>query len=804
MKYKIFLSYNPYTVTTELTINGKSYEAYPELSYLNQTRLQDYLESKEERVSHYVGQQDLPWRGLFMELYHVIRATAKDDVYELDITFKGTTYDFEDIQVAKDAYLNVFDGIKLTYQPPKGKSVSLLDKVNGLKDIYNQLADGPIAELKAPEMLDAMKDVLNHEFYISVIGLMRSGKSTFLNALLHQDLLPSRSMRTTAILTYLRDQDDLNDFRVTEITSQNQTIIHPEPATQALIDQLNNKEFNPLQPEQDYTKEIRIEGNIPKITSKILNAVFVDTPGGNNELNHEDRAKMLKAIKDENNGMVIYVFNGRNFGTSDEFGILKEIAHVMRIMKVGKQAQERFLFVVTQVDEFSTEKGDSLHELRKKVYDYLTGEPLNIVQPKIFLVSSLAAKLARLSTLGRSDQRKFNNFIDQFQEQVYWYWQYSDVTTADKALFQAQSEEALEKNEMQKLVELSSGFPALERAMDRYLNKYAVSIKIKMIYDSFMQRVKKINVMGKQKQKLQVSKKNFDQVTNELKKKQNELVNINTIAETLKKVENLSIDTSAYQLIKKTLSRNLSTMVDEQPSSNHVPKDQAQTMVAKVKKDLEKLMNISQDHVYQLIDTFRKQMDTLLKDYQRFVKSIERAKIFEIGDMKLTDFDRYPKVEFDKLDQVFSEHRIITSKKVTRTVQGSLFRRIVSSFFGFLSFGLIDIDSDETITDEVKEETFHVQGIVKDLVKTADKQFSDFLETTLNDLQQQWLVMKDTTTRGVSRIMLAIEEMYQEINSQLLDQKRVAEEIEEIKAAITFTETIIHRVKELLIASESA
>lgn len=58
------------------------------------------------------------------------------------------------------------------------------------------------------EMLAIQKENLeNGEFSISVVGEFSAGKSTFLNALMGERLLPSFSSETTATINFLRHKD---------------------------------------------------------------------------------------------------------------------------------------------------------------------------------------------------------------------------------------------------------------------------------------------------------------------------------------------------------------------------------------------------------------------------------------------------------------------------------------------------------------------------------------------------------------------------------------------------------------------
>ena len=83
----IYIKYNPYTVETEIRIEGKPVDKKSSLYSIRNKRLQKWIEPSKN------------WRGFYQELYKELNSSEK-----LEITFQGTELDFEDLQYVTEKY----------------------------------------------------------------------------------------------------------------------------------------------------------------------------------------------------------------------------------------------------------------------------------------------------------------------------------------------------------------------------------------------------------------------------------------------------------------------------------------------------------------------------------------------------------------------------------------------------------------------------------------------------------------------------------------------------------------------------
>ena len=317
----IRINYNPYTLRTDITIDGNSVDD-TSLVYVKDKRLQEWIEPR--------GQ----WEGIFQEFRKVCNERT------IKLSFYGTSYDYEDMVYASKRYgEEIFDEIILEYEnKDSANSGDQNNKIEELKKLYQELLDGPVEELKSPEILKRFENAINSDFEIVVVAPMSSGKSTLINSMLGKDLLPAVNKATTAVITRIRDNDNAPEFTVTCSDKYGNIICENEVATKDKISELNYmKDPADEKGEQALVNQMFIEGQIKSLPSDKLNTVFVDTPGGNNAQNKEHEDMMDRAINDENKSLILCVINGETPTTNDADGILAKISNAIRQSMNGKQ-----------------------------------------------------------------------------------------------------------------------------------------------------------------------------------------------------------------------------------------------------------------------------------------------------------------------------------------------------------------------------------------------------------------------------------------------------------------------------------
>ncbi|BDU42203.1 dynamin family protein [Vibrio nigripulchritudo] len=388
------------------------------------------------------------------------------------IEFTGVESDFNDIEEAKRKATQNGMNIELAFNPI-APAEERLEKIKALMTRVSE--ESPkFADYLANSDLKAkqdFEDALNNDFDAYVVATMSSGKSTFINAMLGQDLLPAANEATTATIAHIFDDKTQGDaFYGKRFDSNGNRIEHNDA-----VDLATMKAWNA----DSETKTIKLNGNIRAIKkNNNVRLVLTDTPGTNNSQDPEHQRTTLGFIQDsKRNPLIIYVLNATQLGTNDDAQLLRLVADTMS--KGGKQSKDRFLFVVNKMDMFDPERGENIEEALNRVKSYL--EENGIHDPNLFPVSArmdyLLRKQGELTRAERNDKTNIADLL--LEEPSMAFPQYMSVSTSAMSAMQekAQHDEALQDKTMWRAL-LNSGLPGVEAVIDEYINKYSFPMRL--------------------------------------------------------------------------------------------------------------------------------------------------------------------------------------------------------------------------------------------------------------------------------------------------------------------------------------
>ena len=445
----ISITHNPFLVETEFLINGHSPSESSNITAYSSKRLQLWVEQ------------------IFDDLQALFNGS--NDFF---IEFTGVESDFNDIKEAAGNAIQKGMCVELKFNPV-APAEERLEKIKALMTRVSE--ESPkFADYLANSDLKArqdFEDALNNEFDAYVVATMSSGKSTFINAMLGQDLLPAANEATTATIAHIFDDKSKGDAFYGERFDRNGNCIeHMDDVDLAIM-----KEWNA----DSETKTIRLTGNIRAIKeNNNVRLVLTDTPGPNNSQDLEHQRTTLGFIQDsKRNPLIIYILNAAQLGTNDDAQLLRLVADTMS--KGGKQSKDRFLFVVNQMDKFDPEKGENIGDALNRVKSYL--EENGIHDPNLYPVSARMAYLLRKQgELTRAERNDKTNIADLLLEVPSMAFpQYMSVSTSVMSAMQekAQHDEALQDQSMWRAL-LNSGLPGVEGVIDEYINKYSFPMRL--------------------------------------------------------------------------------------------------------------------------------------------------------------------------------------------------------------------------------------------------------------------------------------------------------------------------------------
>ena len=221
-------------------------------------------------------------------------------------------------------------------------------------------------------------------FPMLVIATMSSGKSTLINALLGQQILPSKNEACTA-KTYSILDDDLSEKPRLYITDMDGNTTMKEENLAEELFRANN---------DDRVSDIFIQWQVKGVLNTDKALLIVDTPGPNNsqDLTH---GKIMEDVLDKvNGGLILYVMNATQMGINDDKSLLMRLC---RYLKTHKKS--RVIFVMNKVDLIDTEK-ESLEQMVIDSKNYLIDNGIEC--PVIIPVSAQAASIFKKALNGEA------------------------------------------------------------------------------------------------------------------------------------------------------------------------------------------------------------------------------------------------------------------------------------------------------------------------------------------------------------------------------------------------------------------
>ena len=787
---QVELHYNPYLLETKIIVEGIEINANNSSPFYKyrERRLQQWMEARESEN----------WRGLLPQLRDAVNDTG------IKLSFYGTKPDFEDIEqlVKADEKHSFADGIELVHANRETASKNdPAKKLENLRDIYEEVKKGP-EQFCTADVQKGFESALDDDFEIVVVAPMSSGKSTVINALLGQDLLPAINQATTAVLTRIRDEDGQKQFLVSAVDHEGKLLVENKKATAKLIEELNGK-TDPENPKKSLAKEIRIQGDIPHLSSRGLHTVFVDTPGGNNNLNAEHERVMDEAIQDEDKSMVIYVFNGTQLTTKDNAAILDKIARAMKRSMNGKQTRDRFLFVANRMDDVDPAK-EHYEDMRAAILKELKEK--EITEPNLYFVSARTAKLLRMQYAGAAMSETDDDDLDFLSKKMtrdkHALFEFSSLSEAQKEQFRQEvkmlREENPEAKRIPRVAEINSGIPALEMAINEYLERYAIAIKLQTAQNSFMSAMRDEKEKGTAWRNMAENEATFKRAQKDALELQKRLADDRTLSKTIEQMKQITFDEELIWDRAVQAEKELHAYVNKNELGQKVPRGEAEKYRDKLVRYIKELLqNTAKDIDRILQEDIQKKCDNAMQVYRGQIETLRKNGLDEIGGISIARLSNFKEVE-KNMQRIsdFSRYTKETTETDTRQVKQSGIGAAIGRFFGgFLGtdWGWEEEEFEVTRSYVDLKDYVHYQ-LVKNVVQMMEKETETLVEAAKEEVNKMTANAMEQAKK-VNDLILQIAEEYE---NKTQDMEALRKEIEENRPIYEFAEKIISEVEDLL------
>lgn len=545
---RIEIAYDPYHMRTRLQINGtdvlkaaKGYEKFQKVlgDEDSQIPLQSWLDPIEFQE----------WRGLLPE------AVGNSMEREVEVHFIGRRVDFEDLKISLEQQRekNLKYPVQLIFPNPQFVYDDL-DVMKSVEMAYNwiqsdefrAILDDKLFHIEEGSSLrnaynclaEKYEEALNGEFRIVFAGMYSSGKSTLINAILGKEILPT-SDETCTSKVFRIEHDERTSFARMWCTDANNNIVVPEneydentlsEAFETMFPRGSDGKLLPSVPAEIET--VHIATNMCNLYPRSgaynkdsIKLVIIDTPGTNSgdgkEQKHLDITKnVIQSGKQE---IVIFVTSASQ----------NKVDSIMQFLDIVDQSgnasgayDQRFLFALNMADT-CVFKGKETWESKLKSTQtyYCDGNKQRRIQnPRFFPTSARAALAVRTGDTEDSSiydsirSKYFRLDLDTFKisrasgEQAYHFDEYCSTSQKIKDSIQERIlgvNQSKIKNTEKYAQEIlyHSGVVSLEMAIQDYVERYAVPLKIQSLLNSYE------IIFRETEQLVRIAEKRFNEVT---------------------------------------------------------------------------------------------------------------------------------------------------------------------------------------------------------------------------------------------------------------------------------------------------
>lgn len=444
------------------------------------------------------------------EIVNQIQETYLTPSTPVCIRFRGTAEEYEELRAVCDIINkeNEKENEKrtaeeqlppLTYEQASDYLANARDILSEVTKYFKSIKNIIANNIKASEskrLIDLQQerfdDVSKTEIPVCVIGNYSSGKSTFINALLGCEVLPSSDKSLTAKIYEIRDSDNsekadvqfiMNHLEITITFNRGCYTICPE----SYSDELSAKIRECLEREKESSlakrvqsllqiinnKEIddRVKMHIPFNSDSPLRSsehpyVLFDTPG-DGAVTEENHIQVLQeALHGMSNGLMLFITESKRLQSETN-------QHLCEKVKAIQEIDTRFtMVIVNQADD-----ADFSDHNRKDVIESVIPQAL---QPEgIYYVSSIIALGAKTDGvfIKEKNERIYRNNKGDFilrdgEKYARLLFQYN---IAPKQIEAASKEGALRYGEYgdKERILANSGLWAIEQEIQRFADNYA-------------------------------------------------------------------------------------------------------------------------------------------------------------------------------------------------------------------------------------------------------------------------------------------------------------------------------------------
>ena len=283
--------------------------------------------------------------------------------------------------------------------------VNMIEEVSGL--IAEGVEQDVVSSTRQNEAIQILDKAKSQNFRLAVVGEFSQGKSTLLNALVGEEIQPTRAIPCSGAVTVLRYGERqkvicrFNDNHEEEVPIKNYqelASISEEAALSSIVEELSTSSIH----------EIIFEH--PNLELCRNHVEIVDSPGLNE---HPNRTAITHQLL-QNTDAVIFLANASRLLTEGERKLLLLLKEKLQSNHDLEEPVENLFVVVNFMDLLRNETNKT--QVKQRANHFLYGSrPLIVEKDRLHFISAQAALDAILE--GKNDEylKSFNDFIEAIQ-----------------------------------------------------------------------------------------------------------------------------------------------------------------------------------------------------------------------------------------------------------------------------------------------------------------------------------------------------------------------------------------------------
>lgn len=462
--------------------------------------------------------QDLPgdfFRNLFKNY----------DEKNIQISFKGTRMDYEDLKQMVEFYNGKNEDTKLSllenfeelpsvencYEEIKATSRKILNS------LQQDIADESDLEIKKQfevlsQTIDIAANAEEEPIHLCFIGAYSTGKSTVINALLGSKILPDAEESKTAKIFKINNSDNISlELKISGKEAEEFIYIEEKENSFNFIKNSSDKSVNEelkyrisncqkngisidaqLLELLDYLNDkeniLEITVNYPIEFLKDTKCVIYDTPGADSDESQNHEAVLDSILKQQKNCILFVILSPtKTEGTGNRrvFELLSDAETTKSNSNGINLSMERCFYVYNMAD---TMKSESYKEgLENKELKLLTvskdddgnikeaeSKIIKMANHRVFLTSAAWGLAASKKSLCNEEDK--DNYIYQSRNKSFYKKNLSIREQETKKIIDYCDKEKESTNDIDKKLLIDSGIFALQKSIQDYVNKYSTAI----------------------------------------------------------------------------------------------------------------------------------------------------------------------------------------------------------------------------------------------------------------------------------------------------------------------------------------